>query len=60
LLHEIATSGIATVSQIKLAVEAKLSKPMTPSTPYRMLVRHGWRKLAPGTRRGIIFLHRQV
>jgi transposase len=50
LLHESATGGVVTVPQFKPALEAKLGKTMALSTLYRMLARHGWRKLAPNTR----------
>jgi len=49
LLHEAAMGGIVTVSHLKPALEAKLGKSMALSTLYRMLARHGWRKLAPNT-----------
>ena len=31
-------------------IEARLGKPLALSSVYRMLARHGWRKLAPDTR----------
>ena len=38
--------GIVPALQVKL--EKALGKPIALSTIYRMLVRHGWRKLTPG------------
>jgi len=43
------TGGIVVIPQIKPEVESKLGKTMALSTLYRMLARHGWRKLAPDT-----------
>ena len=40
-------SGIVTVGVIKKAYEKKLGKKVNISTVYRLLGRHGWRKLAP-------------
>ena len=37
------------IPQIKSAIEAKLGKTLALSSVYRMLARHGWRKLAPDT-----------
>jgi len=48
-LHESATGGVVVVFQLKPVVEAKLGKTMALSTLYRMLARHGWRKLALNT-----------
>lgn len=49
VLSTSATGGIVAVSRIKPEVEALLGKSMALSTLYRMLARHGWRKLAPDT-----------
>jgi transposase len=35
------------VSEIQSAYERKIAKQVPPSTVYRMLARHGWRKIAP-------------
>lgn len=43
-------SGIVTVDVIKKAYEKKLGKKVNISTVYRLLGRHGWRKLAPRPR----------
>ena len=40
-------SGIVTVSVIQKAYEQKFGKKVHVSTVYRMLSRHGWRKLVP-------------
>lgn len=46
-----AQSGeIATVVQIQEAFEAKIGHPVDDSTIYRLLHRHGWRKLMPRPR----------
>jgi transposase len=47
VLAAAATGGIVAVPQIKPEVEALLGKFIALSTLYRMLARHGWRKLAP-------------
>lgn len=39
--------GILIVSEIQKAYEQTVNKPVPPSTVYRMLERHGWRKIAP-------------
>lgn len=38
------------VPLLKPQIEARLGKPLALSSVYRMLARHGWRKLAPDTR----------
>jgi transposase len=49
VLHTAAHGGIVVIPQIKPAIEAELGKPLSLSSVYRMLGRHGWRKLAPDT-----------
>ena len=49
VLPDAATGGVVVIPQIKPVIEAKLGKTLAPSTVYRMLARHGWRKLAPDT-----------
>lgn len=44
------TGGVVVIPHIKPLIEAKLGKRLALSTVYRMLARHGWRKLAPDTR----------
>ena len=39
--------GILIVSEIRKAYEKVVKKNVPPSTIYRMLERHGWRKIAP-------------
>ena len=41
---------IATVAQIQRAFEAKIGHEVDDSTIYRLLARHGWRKLMPRPR----------
>lgn len=43
------SGGIVVIPQLKPAIEAKLNKTIALSSVYRMLARHGWRKLAPDT-----------
>lgn len=42
--------GILVVSEIKSIYERKIGHAVPKSTIYRMLSRHGWRKIAPGHR----------
>lgn len=39
--------GVLVVSEIKNAYEKKVGRQVNKSTVYRMLERHGWRKIAP-------------
>jgi transposase len=39
--------GILVVSEIKAAYEAQVGRAVAESTVYRMLARHGWRKIVP-------------
>lgn len=39
--------GIITIRMVHAVVCAKVGKKVAPSTTYRMLHRHGWRKLVP-------------
>jgi transposase len=43
------SGGVIVIPQLKPAIEAKLNKTIALSSVYRMLARHGWRKLAPDT-----------
>lgn len=46
-----ATAGhLVVVSPIQAALAQRLGKPVKPSVVYRLLARHGWRKVAPDTR----------
>ena len=49
VLPDAATGGVVVIPRIKPAIEAKLGKALALSSVYRMLARHGWRKLAPDT-----------
>ena len=42
--------GILLVSPIRTALAQKLGRTVAASVVYRMLARHGWRKVAPDTR----------
>jgi transposase len=42
--------GVLVVSPIRAALAQKLGRPVAATVAYRMLARHGWRKLAPDTR----------
>jgi transposase len=54
LLHEFLyqseLGGILEVSQVKAAYEQAVGHKVPKSTVYRMLARHGWRKIAPRPR----------
>ncbi len=39
--------GVLVVSDIQVAYERKVGRPVAKSTVYRLLARHGWRKIAP-------------
>lgn len=39
--------GLLEVSEVKLAYERKIGRKVPKSTVYRMLARHGWRKIVP-------------
>ena len=49
VLADAQKGGIVVIPQLKPLIEEKVGKPMALSTIYRMLARHGWRKLAPDT-----------
>ena len=44
------TGGILVVGQVRAELEARLERPMALSSVYKLLHRHGWRKLAPDKR----------
>lgn len=46
-LKQAERSGIITVSSVQQAYEQKLGRRVALSTVYRMLGRHGWRKVVP-------------
>jgi transposase len=49
VLEAAAGGGVVVVPQLKPAIETRLGKTVALSSVYRMLARHGWRKLAPDT-----------
>ena len=42
--------GVLVMSPLRAALAQKLGRPVAASVVYRMLARHGWRKVAPDTR----------
>lgn len=42
--------GVLVVSPLRAALAQELGRPVAASVVYRMLARHGWRKVAPDTR----------
>jgi transposase len=44
------SGGVVVVSPIRAALAQRLQQPVKPSVVYRLLARHGWRKVAPDTR----------
>jgi transposase len=49
-LDQAASGGILEVGRIKAAYESAVGRAVPKSTIYRLLARHGWRKLAPRPR----------
>ena len=49
-LERAATGHLVVVSPIRAALAQRLGQPVKPSVVYRLLARHGWRKVAPDTR----------
>lgn len=49
VLADAACGGVLIIPRIKPDIEARLGKTLALSSVYRMLARHGWRKLAPDT-----------
>ena len=45
-----AAGNLVVVSPIRAALAQRLGQPVKPSVVYRLLARHGWRKVAPDTR----------
>jgi transposase len=43
-------AGVLVVSPLRSALAEKLGRKIAPSVVYRLLARHGWRKVAPDTR----------
>jgi transposase len=49
-LESAAAGNLVVVSPIRAALAQQLGQPVKPSVVYRLLARHGWRKVAPDTR----------
>ena len=49
-LEQARKGGVLVVSPLRAALAQKLGKPVKASVVYRLLARHGWRKVAPDTR----------
>ena len=49
-LESAATGHLVVVSPIRAALSQRLGQPVKASVVYRLLARHGWRKVAPDTR----------
>lgn len=47
---EASVGGVLSVPPIHAALVKRLGRDIPPSTTYRMLARHGWRKVQPDTR----------
>ncbi len=43
------SAGVLVVSPLRAALAEKLGRKVAPSVVYRLLARHGWRKVAPDT-----------
>jgi transposase len=48
--EQAAKGGVLVVSEVKKAYEAEVAHKVAKTTIYRMLERHGWRKIMPGPR----------
>lgn len=49
-LESAAAGSLVVVSPIRAALAQRLGQPVKASVVYRLLARHGWRKVAPDTR----------
>jgi transposase len=49
-LEQAMNGTLVVVSPIRAALSQHLGQPVKASVVYRMLARHGWRKVAPDTR----------
>lgn len=49
-VEQAAAGGMLVVSPLRAALAQKLGRKVAASVVYRMLARHGWRKVAPDTR----------
>ena len=43
-------TGVLVLSPLRAALAQKLGRPVKTSVIYRLVARHGWRKVAPDTR----------
>jgi transposase len=48
--EQASTAGILVVSPLRAALSESLGRRVTHSVVYRLLARHGWRKIAPDTK----------
>jgi len=49
-LEQARAGGVLVVSPLRAALAERLGQPVKASVVYRLLARHGWRKVAPDTR----------
>lgn len=49
-LEQAKAGGVLVVSPLRAALAQRLGRPVKASVIYRLLARHGWRKVAPDTR----------
>jgi len=49
-LESAKAGGMLVVSPLRAALSERLGRPIKPSVVYRLLARHGWRKVAPDTK----------
>lgn len=49
-LEQAGSGTVVVVSPLRAALSQQLGQPVKPSVIYRLLARHGWRKVAPDTR----------
>ena len=49
VLREASEGGVLVIPRLKPLIESRLGKTLALSTVYRLLARHGWRKLVPDT-----------
>lgn len=49
-LEQAGRGAVVVVSPLRAALAQRLGQPVKPSVVYRLLARHGWRKVAPDTR----------
>ena len=49
-LEPAGSGAVVVVSPMRAALAQQLGQPVRPSVIYRLLARHGWRKVAPDTR----------